>query len=238
MKKIYKIKKNKNKYTIILNDNTSFSFYSDTLIKYNLLKPRIISDKEFEEIINYNNYIEAYNVALKYLTIKLRTKKEVEIKLNEYSKDVAENVINKLEKMGYLNEIKYIEAFINDQITLGNKGPVYIIKELEKLGIDNSLILEEINKIDEYIWIEKVKKIIEKRKKSNKLSKKMFVLKTKATSIGSLNQVAMTGTLNLHRLSQTAAVGKKRIVRITLVRSLYIPAPGDGKAMRQFGSTF
>ena len=54
------------------------------------------------------------------------------------------------------------------------------IKELEKLGIDNSLILEEINKIDEYIWIEKVKKIIEKRKKSNKLNKKMFVLKTKA----------------------------------------------------------
>ena len=99
MKKIYKIKKNKNKYTIILNDNTSFSFYSDTLIKYNLLKPRVISDEEFGEIINYNNYIEAYNVALKYLTIKLRTKKEVERKLNEYSKNVVENVINKLEKM-------------------------------------------------------------------------------------------------------------------------------------------
>ena len=163
MKKIYKIKKNKNKYTIILNDNTSFSFYSDTLVKYNLLKPREISDIEFEEIINYNNYIEAYNVALKYLTLKLRTRKEVERKLNEYSKDVVENVINKLEKMGYLNEIKYIEAFINDQITLGNKGPVYIIKELEKLGLDNNLILEEINKINEDIWIEKVEKIIDKR---------------------------------------------------------------------------
>ena len=180
MKKIYKIKKNKNKYTIILNDNTSFSFYSDTLVKYNLLKPRVISDKEFEEIINYNNYIEAYNVALKYLTIKLRTRKEIERKLSEYPKEVTESVIKKLENIGYLNEIKYIQAFINDQITLGNKGPTYIIKELEKLGIDNSLILEEINKIDEDIWIEKVKKIIDKRKKSKKLSKKMFVLKTKA----------------------------------------------------------
>ena len=57
-------------------------------------------------------------------------------------------------------------------------------------------------------------------------------------SVFGLNQVAMPGTLNLHRLSQTATVGKKRIVRITLVRSLDIPAPGDGKAMRQFGSTF
>ena len=58
MKKISKIKKNNNKYTIILSDNSSLSFYSDTLIKYNLLKPRKISDKELEEIINYNNFIE------------------------------------------------------------------------------------------------------------------------------------------------------------------------------------
>lgn len=56
MKKISKIKKINNKYTIILSDNSSLSFYSDTLIKYNLLKPREISDKELEEIINYNDY--------------------------------------------------------------------------------------------------------------------------------------------------------------------------------------
>lgn len=180
MKKIYKIKKNKDKYTIILSDNSSLSFYSDTLIKYNLLKPREINDIEFEEIINYNNFIESFNKAIKYITIKLRTKKEIEKKLNEYPKDIVDKVIGKLMKMGYLDESKYIQAFINDQITLGNKGPTYIIKELEKLGLDNSLILEEINKIDEDIWIEKVKKIIEKRKKGNKLSKKMFVLKTKA----------------------------------------------------------
>ena len=35
MKKISKIKKINNKYTIILSDNSSLSFYSDTLIKYN-----------------------------------------------------------------------------------------------------------------------------------------------------------------------------------------------------------
>ena len=66
MKKISKIKKINNKYTIILSDNSSLSFYSDTLIKYNLLKPREISDKELEKIINYNNFIEAYNKSLKY----------------------------------------------------------------------------------------------------------------------------------------------------------------------------
>ena len=81
MKKISKIKKNNNKYTIILSDNSSLSFYSDTLIKYNLLKPRKISDKELEEIINYNNFIEAYNKALKYIS---------------FNKNIVNDVIKKI----------------------------------------------------------------------------------------------------------------------------------------------
>ena len=180
MKKISKIKKNNNKYTIILSDNSSLSFYSDTLIKYNLLKPKEISDIEFEEIINYNNYIECYNKAIKYITIKLRTKKEIEKKLNEYPKDIVDKVIGKLMKMGYLDESKYIQAFINDQVNLGNKGPFYITKELEKLGLNSNMIINEVSKIDEEIWIEKVRKIVDKKLKSNKMSKRMFILKIKS----------------------------------------------------------
>ena len=108
MKKISKIKKNNNKYTIILSDNSSLSFYSDTLIKYNLLKPREISDKELEEIINYNDYIEAYNKALTYISYKQRTKKEIKDKLCNYSNDVSDKVIEKLDELGLLDEKRYI----------------------------------------------------------------------------------------------------------------------------------
>ena len=180
MKKIYKIKKNKNKYTIILNDNTSFSFYSDTLIKYNLLKPRIISDKEFEEIINYNDYTEAYNKALTYISYKQRTKKEIKDKLCNYSNDVSDKVIEKLDELGLLDEKKYIEAFINDQINLGNNGPFYIKKELEKLNINSYYIDEFLNNIKDDIWIEKVRKIVDKKINTNrKLPKERLLLKIK-----------------------------------------------------------
>ena len=99
MKKISRIKKNNNKYTIILSDNSSLSFYSDTLIKYNLLKPREINDKELEEIINYNNFIDAYNKALKYISFKVRTKKEIKDKLRDYSKNIVVDVIKKLDEL-------------------------------------------------------------------------------------------------------------------------------------------
>lgn len=180
MKKISKIKKNNNKYTIILSDNSSLSFYSDTLIKYNLLKPRDISDKELEEIINYNDYIESYNKALIYISYKQRTKKEIKDKLCNYSNDVSDKVIEKLDELGLLDEKRYIEAFINDQINLGNKGPFYIKKELEKLNINSYYIDEFLNNIKDDIWIEKVKKIVDKKINTNrKLPKERLLLKIK-----------------------------------------------------------
>lgn len=180
MKKISKIKKSNNKYTIILSDNSSLSFYSDTLIKYNLLKPREISDKELEEVINYNNYIEAYNKALTYISYKQRTKKEIKDKLCNYSIDVIDKVIKKLDELCLLDEKKYIEAFINDQINLGNKGPFYIKKELKKLNINIDYIDEILNNIKEDVWIEKVKKIVDKKINTNKkLSKESLLLKIK-----------------------------------------------------------
>ena len=180
MKKISKIKKINNKYTIILSDNSSLSFYSDTLIKYNLLKPREISDKELEEVINYNNYIEAYNKALTYISYKQRTKKEIKDKLCNYSIDVIDKVIKKLDELSLLDEKKYIEAFINDQINLGNKGPFYIKKELKKLNINIDYIDEILNNINEDVWIEKVKKIVYKKINTNKkLPKERLLLKIK-----------------------------------------------------------
>lgn len=180
MKKISKIKKINNKYTIILSDNSSLSFYSDTLIKYNLLKPREISDKELEEIINYNDYIEAYNKALTYISYKQRTKKEIKDKLCNYSIDEIDKVIKKLDELCLLDEKKYIEAFINDQINLGNKGPFYIKKELKKLNINIDYIDEILNNIKEDVWIEKVKKIVDKKINTNKkLSKESLLLKIK-----------------------------------------------------------
>ena len=180
MKKISKIKKKNNKYTIILSDNSSLSFYSDTLIKYNLLKPRDISDKELEKIINYNDYIESYNKALIYISYKQRTKKEIKDKLCNYSNDVSDKVIEKLDELGLLDEKRYIEAFINDQINLGNKGPFYIKKELEKLNINSYYIDEFLNNIKDDIWIEKVKKIVDKKINTNrKLPKERLLLKIK-----------------------------------------------------------
>lgn len=166
--KIYNIKKRGNKYNIELSNNIVLSLYTDTIIEFNLLKPREISGLELKKINDYNNFIECYNKALRFINIRYRTKKELYDKL-DYPKNIVDKVIEKLEDNGYINNNKYIESFINDSIKYSNKGPILIKQELLSKGIDKELIDIYLNKIDSNIWINKGINLANKKVNSNKL---------------------------------------------------------------------
>lgn len=167
IKKISKIKKKNTDYIIELSDNTSLNFSEDTIIKYNLLKPRTIEESELQEIIEYDKYSKRLKLALGYLTHKERCQIEIENKLSDYDKDTVNKVIEKLKKLGYLNEDKYIKLYIHDQITLGNKGSLYIKNELLKLKLNEEKIDTYLEEVDVNIWLEKLKKIVNKKIDTN-----------------------------------------------------------------------
>ena len=174
-------KKKSNLYELLFTDNTTLNLYDDTIIKYNLLVSKTINKQKLLEIIAYNNILEAYYKAVKYLTIKLRTKKEIENYLlkNNYNKDTIKEVILRLEKEKYLNNDIYIKAYINDSINLTSKGPNLIKKELEHLGFKENEYNNYLD-IDNNIWQEKINKIINKKIKSNhNYSSKVLVNKIK-----------------------------------------------------------
>lgn len=159
------IKKNKNVYQVKFSDNTSLNFYDDTIINYNLLVNKEISDLQIKEIINYNNKIDAYYKALSYINVKLRTKNEIRKKLKDYDKNIIDEVIEKLESQKYLDDELYIKSYINDQINLTLNGPKKILFELEKLGFKD--IYKYMYMFDDVNWQEKIEKIISKKVKSN-----------------------------------------------------------------------
>ncbi len=175
-------KKNSNLYEISLTDDSKLNLYDDTIINFNLLVNKKLDQKKLEEILIYNSKQEAYYKALKYINIKLRTKKEIEkylIKYNFEEKTILET-ITRLEKEKYLDDLIYIKAYLNDQINLTTKGPNLIKKEFLKLGFKEEQFQKYITEIDQEIWQEKIKKVIAKKIKSNhNLSKKMLEEKLK-----------------------------------------------------------
>lgn len=158
-----------NKYKVSFDDN-ELILYEDIILKYELLKRKNIDLESLEQMIEDNKEYEAYDLALKYLGVKMRNKKEIflYLKRKNFNDTLIESAINKLEKEGYLNENVYINAYITDQINLKQSGPYKIKNDLVLLGFDEEKINTYLNKIDNNIWEQKIKKYIDKHLKQNK----------------------------------------------------------------------
>ena len=170
-----------NKYKIIF-DNTELTLYEDIILKYNLLIKKELNEKLLDEIINENSYYSAYDMSLGYIESKLRTKKEIieYLKRKGFDSKYIDYSIEKLEKLGLLNDKLYVESYINDKINLSLDGPYKIKNNLLNLDIDEELIDKYLYKINNEVWNKRIDKIIDKKKSNmNNRSYYMFINKLK-----------------------------------------------------------
>lgn len=162
---IFRYKKLKNNvYEITLKDNTTVKLYDNTILKYNLLINKIINNKTYQEIIDYNNTLDAYYKSIKYLTTKLRSETEIRKYLTnkEYDYNIIESTINRLKKENYINDDIFLKSYINDKINLTLDGPYKIKRNLINLGFK-----EDINKYLNIDNKDRIIKIINKKIKQN-----------------------------------------------------------------------
>ena len=112
-----------NKYRIYF-DNNSLLLYEDVILKYNLLYKKDIDSDLLLEIDKENLKASIYDVSLKYISIRMRSIKEMREYLNRKkfdNKDI-EDTINKLINNGLLDNKKFAISFVNDKIHLTNNG--------------------------------------------------------------------------------------------------------------------
>ena len=134
--KILKFKKISNeKYKVYLDNGDVLPLFEDVIINNKLLITKEIRDDMYNKLLKQNNEIHAYNMSLKYISIRMRSIKEVREYLKR--KDVCDEliviIITKLQKQDYLNDFNSAKAYTNDQLILSNKGPQKIKNELMAL---------------------------------------------------------------------------------------------------------
>ena len=178
--KILKFKKqSKDKYMLYLDDNSKITLYEDVIIKNNLLITKQIDKKLLDIIEKENNDRKSYILAVNYISIKMRSNKEIKEYLIKkgFSNENIDKQINQLIADGYLNDEKFTISFINDNINLTNKGPLKIKNELIKYGINNDIIEEKINLIDDDIVKDKLNNLIDKQLRIKKGSENAIKIK-------------------------------------------------------------
>lgn len=173
------VKLKNNKYKVSFVDKTEIILYDDIIVKYNLLANKVIDQKQFIKITSENDYLAAYYRSLKYLSLKLRTEKEMTNYLKkDYAIELVTKTIAKLKMDGYLNEQQYLVAYVNDQLNLTANGPFKIINTLLNLGLEEEKVRSYLDRFDVDFWQKRIAKIISKKSKINH-GRSAFQLKQK-----------------------------------------------------------
>lgn len=179
--KIEKFSKGKDgMYVITLEDKNKIKIHEDLILKYELLLLKKIDTTLLHDIENENIVYEIYNVALKYIKTRLRSKLEIQEYLLKkgYSFENITLVIEMLLKQGYLDDKIFANSYVHDKILMSSCGPNKIKNDLEKLGIEVEIIEDSIICFDEELEIERINKLVDKQIKSNH-SKSESLLKQK-----------------------------------------------------------
>lgn len=167
--KILKYKKLSNhRYKIFLDNNESIILHENTILNNNLLLTKEIDN--LKQIIKDNNNYLVYDIALKYISIKMRSESEIKNYLNkkEIDNDFINDTVNRLKEQGYINDRLYTKYFIMDKINLNKSGPNKIKNELLKLKIDKDIIEDELQNINNNDIIQNLEVLIDKKIKTNK----------------------------------------------------------------------
>lgn len=157
------------KYKVLFDNKKELILYENVIIDTNLLYKKEITSEEYNNLVSLNNYQDIYNKVIKYIGIRLRSKKEITdyLKKMDLSTEVVDDILNKLITNKYIDDERFSQAYIKDKYNFSNNGPYKIINELVKLGIDKDMAYTytfDIITNEE----EKINKLINKYVKSDK----------------------------------------------------------------------
>lgn len=165
----YELVKN-NIYNVYLSNGEVLTLDENVITDNELLLKKEIDTTLYNKLKSDNDIMSLCNMAIKYISIRLRSIKEIKDYLskkcdNSYYIDMA---IDKLIWYKYLDDDRFTKAFINDKINFTMMGDYKIRKELERYGVDSNIINNNIINIDRSVIINRIKKIIDKDIRCNK----------------------------------------------------------------------
>lgn len=135
------------KATIHTDENYSVILQYDTIQDYNLSIDDELTEDRLTEIIYFDMTQKAKEIAFKYVSLRLRTEKEIRDYLRNkgYDEIVSDNVIEILKKYDYVDDEAYARAFVKDRLRLSKHGKHRIQYELRHKGISSDIIGRVIN---------------------------------------------------------------------------------------------
>lgn len=161
IKRIVKLKREM--YDVLFDDGQSIKVHEESLVRYVLIPGKELDEEEFKEIVQNIQYDQAYVAAIKYISYKIRSNKEMKDYLDkDFEAGIVSRTIYRLQDEGYLNDENYARSLRNTLLNTTDKGPGHLRRELKKQQIPERIIIEEVASFDELIDAERMNKLKDK----------------------------------------------------------------------------
>ena len=169
-RKIIEIKpqvRNPQRKTLIFDDGSVFGISEDVFVSNNFEIGLEISEESFTKLLGDELKDKAYNSALRLLGYRMRSCAEMKQRLadKKYPKNIIDKIIDKLLKIGYLNDTEFANAFAHDKVRSKKIGPIALRTEFIPHKIETD-ILEKIIEIvyEKYPISDLIKQLLDKKK--------------------------------------------------------------------------
>jgi regulatory protein len=137
--------------SIFIEDEFAVGVNEQTIEEFRLRKGDYIDADKADKILDFDYWIDAKRVSLRYLNHRSRSEKEIKERLHK--EDIPEEIITRvlefLRSYDLVNDEKWSRAFASDKLGRKLVSSRQLAVELKQKGIDQSIIEETLKEVNE-----------------------------------------------------------------------------------------
>jgi regulatory protein len=140
--KIETQKRNPRRRSVFIDGKFAFGLDEEVLYKFELKKGERLTDQQIKNLTKEERKKEAKEVALKILSFRRRTEKQVKEKLQKkgFDEKTIKATIDKLKEFDLINDLEFATSWIKDRLSFKPRGKKLLKQELWKKGIKKEII--------------------------------------------------------------------------------------------------
>lgn len=147
-------KKKKDRFNIYVGGKFAFGLAAETLVKSGLKVGQEVSEKEIEKLVFENETSQLLEKALRFLSFRPRSEREVcdyLIKKSQTSFDgVIDKILERLGRLGYVNDVEFAKWWVEQRQTHKPRGARLIRSELYQKGVSREIIDKVLGEAEGY----------------------------------------------------------------------------------------
>jgi regulatory protein len=135
-------KKNPRRRSVFIDGKFAFGVDEEVVSRLGLEKGEDLTERRIKEILNRKVENEAKNSALRFLSFRRRTEKEIRDKLRRKGFDNKSigRTIDKLKEYDLVNDSEFATAWVKERLAYKPRGKKLLAQELWKKGIRKDII--------------------------------------------------------------------------------------------------